>query len=564
MNNMRGASLSVSMVLAVALVLLFAVRNLRHERVRLRDGFAALQVASARAAASSLEDRLKNLTEDAHVIGALIERHRHGRDGAEAEQNMLASFAAMTGVVRHYRSLALLAPDGHIRVSAVDPSEQPSVSNALLELSRSTFGRSGPNPELRGPSEVVPGRYMYVYAFGVGGETVVITVDAPVFLRFRPLAGAKIVVTDPRGYDWIDCTVSHRCGPRRAKTGAATERVPAEDSAGTTSIDASEAATLGLPGANAVVAWRTVDQPPMGAWRVSVVVSAAPLSDQEHALERELVITAGGLLSAIGVIGALIVRQQRHSAALAERLRHTETLRSLEGQLIRAEKLSTTGVLAAGIAHEVGTPLGIIRARAELLLDEVPSEKGQRAVGTIIGQIDHISSTIREVLNFSRSQVVELRSVPPEHAIATATGLLAHRFQQQNIRVHVDVEAGVPDVAADPNQLQQVLVNLIMNACDACARGGQVWISVRQLDETSVLWQVRDTGSGIPEEHLLAVFDPFFTTKKRGEGTGLGLSVATSIVRNHGGDISLASVVGEGTTMTIRWPIAKEDSHAEG
>jgi signal transduction histidine kinase len=160
--------------------------------------------------------------------------------------------------------------------------------------------------------------------------------------------------------------------------------------------------------------------------------------------------------------------------------------------------------------------------------------------------------------------VVELRSVPPEHAIATATGLLAHRFQQQNIRVHVDVEAGVPDVAADPNQLQQVLVNLIMNACDACARGGQVWISVRQLDETSVLWQVRDTGSGIPEEHLLAVFDPFFTTKKRGEGTGLGLSVATSIVRNHGGDISLASVVGEGTTMTIRWPIAKEDSHAEG
>jgi signal transduction histidine kinase len=564
MNDMRGISLSVTMVLAVAMVLLFAVRNLRHERIRLLDGFAALQVASARAAASSMEDRLKNLAEDAHVIGALIERHTRGRDGAEAEQNMLASFATMANVVRHYRSLALLAADGHIRVSAVDPSEQPSVSNALLELSRATFGASGPAPKLRGPTEVVPGRYIYVYMFGVGSETVVITIDAPLFLRFRPLAGAKIVVTDPKGYEWIDCTAAHRCAPRGPDAHAAMERPSLGGGAGTTSLDASEAATLGLPGANAVVAWRTVDQPPMGSWRVSVVVSATPLSDQEHALARELFITAGGLLSAIGVIGALIVRQQRHAAALAERLRNAETLRSLEGQLIRAEKLSTTGVLAAGIAHEVGTPLGIIRARAELLLDEVPSEKGQRAVGTIIGQIDHISSTIREVLNFSRSQVVQLRSVSPELAIATATGLLAHRFQQQNIRVHVDVATGVPDVAADPNQLQQVLVNLIMNACDACSNGGQVWLSVRQLDQTSVLWQVRDNGSGIPEEHLLAVFDPFFTTKKRGEGTGLGLSVATSIVRNHGGDISLASVVGEGTTMTIRWPIAKEHSHVEG
>jgi signal transduction histidine kinase len=556
MTRARGISLGIAMVVAVALVLVFAVRNLELEHAHLFEGFTATQLASARATASSLEDRLKSIIEDAHVVATLAERAR----GRDAEPELLTAFDAMTNVVRHYRSLALFSADGRLLVSAVDESEAPASAAALLKVSETSAGQARRDARLSGPFEVARGRRLYVYAFPVRGGTVAVTIDAPVFLRFRASPGAQIVVVGPDGSAWLGCSTAHACAPQRdvlsPQTGAGGD---------VAWLDAKAAERVGLPGAIAVAAWRSVEQPSLGAWRVAVIASAASLRDQERALERELVLTAGGLLGTIGIIGALIVRQQRHAAALAERLRHAETLRVLEGQLIRAEKLATTGVLAAGIAHEVGTPLGIIRARAELLHDDVLSESGRRAVGTIIGQIDQISSTIREVLDFSREQAVELRSVSPEHALGTVTNLLEHRFMQQKIRAHVDVEAGLPDVAADPNQLQQVLVNLVMNACDALPEGGEIWLTARRDDGGAcVAWELRDNGSGIAAENLLAVFDPFFTTKKRGEGTGLGLPVAASIVRNHGGELSLASALGQGTIVSIRWPVAKGEAFAQG
>jgi signal transduction histidine kinase len=110
-----------------------------------------------------------------------------------------------------------------------------------------------------------------------------------------------------------------------------------------------------------------------------------------------------------------------------------------------------------------------------------------------------------------------------------------------------------------------VLVNLLLNACDACQTAGAIQVSVAPSDQYSLVeWTIRDNGAGIPQENLLAVFDPFFTTKKRGEGTGLGLSVATGIVRNHHGEITLASVPGRGTTVTLRWPAYERERDAQG
>jgi signal transduction histidine kinase len=257
------------------------------------------------------------------------------------------------------------------------------------------------------------------------------------------------------------------------------------------------------------------------------------------------------------------VRQQRIAAALAERLRNAERVHSLEQQLIRAEKLATTGVLAAGMAHEVGTPLGIIRARAEILTDEIKQEGAKRALDAIIQQIDRISSTIGQVLDFSRAQPVEMRAISAQMAIQSTLDLLEHRFRQQHLDVRLDVAPDLPMLAGDANQLQQVLVNIILNACDACPEGGTIDISVRADGASRVRWEIRDNGTGIPEQDVLAVFDPFFTTKKRGEGTGLGLPVAASIVRNHGGEIALASTVDQGTTVTILWPVSRE-RHVEG
>jgi signal transduction histidine kinase len=337
--------------------------------------------------------------------------------------------------------------------------------------------------------------------------------------------------------------------------------------AGALWLTAEEAKVRELPDSPAVATWATAagGAHRLGPWRVLLVASASALDARDQSLVRQLGLTVAGLLAAIGVVGALIVRQQRYSAALSERLKSAETLRALEGQLIRAEKLATTGVLAAGIAHEVGTPLGIIRARAELLGDDLASPAGRRALDAIIQQIDRISGTIRQVLDFSRSQAVEVSPIDAATALHAVTELLDHRFKQEGLRVTTAVEPRLPPIAADANQLQQVLVNLLMNACDACSHGAGIQVSVAASNEGDfVEWTVRDEGSGVPPELLLAVFDPFFTTKKRGEGTGLGLPVAAGIVRNHGGEIALTSTPGVGTTISIRWPVYQEGRHGQG
>jgi two-component system, NtrC family, sensor histidine kinase HydH len=230
-------------------------------------------------------------------------------------------------------------------------------------------------------------------------------------------------------------------------------------------------------------------------------------------------------------------------------------LRALEDQLIRAEKLVTVGVLSAGIAHEIGSPLAVIRGRAEHVLRHV--EVGPRAedLRVIIKHIDNISSTIRQLLDFSRRQPIAQRAVPLETSVERARGLLQWKLEARNLKLTVRLDENLPALAADPDQLQQVLVNLLLNACDASEPGQEILLRASApAGSGRVRIELVDHGHGIAPEHLHAVFDPFFTTKKRGEGTGLGLPIASSIVRNHGGEIDLASTHGKGTTVTVSWP----------
>lgn len=241
-------------------------------------------------------------------------------------------------------------------------------------------------------------------------------------------------------------------------------------------------------------------------------------------------------------------------------------LKSLEHQLIRAEKFVTIGVLTAGLAHEVGSPLAIIRVRAESLLERVTDPAAHRDLESVIAQIDHIAATIRQVLDFSRTQAVELRPLDAEQAVATAVSLLDWRFRQKAIRVSIETERHLRQLAADPDQFQQVLVNLLMNAVDACPEGASIIVRLTNENAPSrrVSIEVVDTGCGIPQEHINAVFDPFFTTKKRGEGTGLGLPVVASIVRNHHAEIALTSDAAVGTTVLVLWPsIADKEQRNE-
>jgi signal transduction histidine kinase len=236
-------------------------------------------------------------------------------------------------------------------------------------------------------------------------------------------------------------------------------------------------------------------------------------------------------------------------------------LRSLENQLVRAEKLMTVGVLSAGIAHEIGSPLAVIRGRAEQVLRALGAEAPRADdLRVIIRHIDNISSTIRQILDFSRRQPTNRQAVSLAAVLERARGLLQWKTEARGLALDVALDDGLPPLAADPDQLQQVLVNLLLNAADASTAGGRLLVTARVTREGRVHIEVVDQGCGIAPEHMNTVFDPFFTTKKRGEGTGLGLPIAASIVRNHGGEINLASTPGKGTTATIVWPSAAPGS----
>jgi signal transduction histidine kinase len=252
-------------------------------------------------------------------------------------------------------------------------------------------------------------------------------------------------------------------------------------------------------------------------------------------------------------------------------------VRSLASQLLRAEKLATTGVLAAGIAHEIGTPLGVVRGRAEYILGKLgPGHTQAAGLGVIVEQIDRVSRTIRQLLDFARVKAAQVRPIAVAPIARAVAELLRYEAERRKVALRVDAAEDLPPVAADPDQLQQVLVNLAMNALDACGEGGHVAIVATPArsapdaagggeDWDRLRIEVVDDGCGIPEEHRVQVFDPFFTTKKRGQGTGLGLTMAAEIVRNHGAQIELESEPGKGTRVVLEWPAvsAKETGKEE-
>jgi signal transduction histidine kinase len=242
-------------------------------------------------------------------------------------------------------------------------------------------------------------------------------------------------------------------------------------------------------------------------------------------------------------------------------------LRALSSQLLRTEKLATVGVLAAGIAHEIGTPLGVVRGRAEILLAKLgPGNAQAENAKIIVEEIDRISRTIEELLDFSLTSKAAAVAVEFGSVAANVAELLAFEARSRKVDIEVDAGWGLPSLAANPDQLKQVLVNLTLNAVHACAPGGHVTLRSRPHDARHAAIEVVDDGAGIPEDLRHRVFDPFFTTKKRGKGTGLGLTMAAQLVRNHGGEIDLESSVGRGTRVTVLWPLAEsgwEESDGE-
>lgn len=328
-------------------------------------------------------------------------------------------------------------------------------------------------------------------------------------------------------------------------------------------LDRNEAPPFGLPQRTAVAGIAGFDGPD-GRW--AIVVAATALRERDRELRAQWRSVGGVVLASCLVLlfGGLAMRKQRKELELAGELAIKELEHQREEQLVQVDKLATMAALATGIAHEVSTPLGVIVGRAEQLLPKVAQdERAKKSVESIIDQGSRINRVVRGFLNLARGESPPLEHVDPGVIAEAAEELVEHRFEKAGVRLTVRLDRNLPPVACDPRLLEQVLINLLLNACDACERGGLVELSVR-ADSERVGFVVTDDGMGITPEAAARATEPFFTTKPIGQGTGLGLAIATEIVKHHGGNLSIAprqangeSKLPRGTRASVELPVVK-------
>ncbi len=234
----------------------------------------------------------------------------------------------------------------------------------------------------------------------------------------------------------------------------------------------------------------------------------------------------------------------------------------MEEQLVQSEKLTSLGLLAAGVAHEVNTPLAVISNYIQMLAKQLPAgDPRQNLIEKIVKQTFRASEIVNNLLNFSRTGAAEFQEIDLNHVIEETLSLVAHPFRTAHVQVVQSLERDLPTVLGSGNRLQQVFLNLLMNARDSMPSGGM--IEVRSSASNShVEVEVTDTGVGIAREHLSRIFDPFFTTKATGRGTGLGLSVSYGIIKEHAGKIEVHSTPGKGTSFRLEFPAARKAVHA--
>jgi two-component system NtrC family sensor kinase len=241
-----------------------------------------------------------------------------------------------------------------------------------------------------------------------------------------------------------------------------------------------------------------------------------------------------------------------------------EEKRVLDEQLIQSAKLASIGELSAGIAHEINNPLAIIGQEAGWMQDILNRENlkdlekmhdFQDSLHEINRQAGRCKEITHKLLSFARKMEPVTKDVSLGELIEDVVSMVEREASLNNIEIVREYHAHLPLIYSDPSQLRQVFLNLINNAVDAIKRGGVIKIETGIGDGDSVIVTVSDTGAGIAKENLSKIFDPFFTTKPQGKGTGLGLSICHGIIEKLGGDISVVSEVGKGTTFTINLPL---------
>jgi PAS domain S-box-containing protein len=232
-------------------------------------------------------------------------------------------------------------------------------------------------------------------------------------------------------------------------------------------------------------------------------------------------------------------------------------------QMLHEDKMSSLGKLSASVVHEINNPLtgilNFVRLMESMLTDGTPSEADladiRHYLAMVHSETSRVSRTITNLLAFSRKTKPEFKPLDLNAVVAETLSLTGYQMRLQGIAVNRHLAPDLPPIRGDKGQMKQVFLNLFLNAQDAMAQGGTLTLETRNSKRRQVVVKISDTGKGIPKESFSQIFEPFYTTEKTSAGVGLGLSVVYGIVRDHQGDIKVDSVIGQGTSFTIRLPV---------
>ena len=253
-------------------------------------------------------------------------------------------------------------------------------------------------------------------------------------------------------------------------------------------------------------------------------------------------------------------RAEEELRAAHEELKQAyDNLERAQEVVVASEKLGALGRLTVGVSHEILNPLKNLTMQLHGMIEDPATQpKNPRILRGLEEQADRIAKISQDLLHFARQRPPERRPLDLNETIERALSLLEHELKRDNIAVELKVAEKMPPISADHDQIQQVVLNVLTNACDAMKEGGRLTLStevVKKEGRGFLELRVEDTGRGIPKEHLDKLFDPFFTTKTEGQWKGLGLSICHGIIESHGGSIKAESEVGRGTTIIIRSPL---------
>ncbi|WP_223639162.1 GAF domain-containing sensor histidine kinase [Corallococcus sp. EGB] len=295
--------------------------------------------------------------------------------------------------------------------------------------------------------------------------------------------------------------------------------------------------------------------------RMAPVLAAAMRGESVNSFETRLLTRDGGEVRVSFATSSMLTQPGEVEGVIAIG-QDVTVVKELEKRIIHAEKLASIGQLAASVVHEINNPMTAVATYADALLQRSRMTPGanpadQEKLKKILESSHRILRFTRDLVSYARPAQDRPERVSLNAVVDMAVGFCEHVVSQARVSVQRDYASDVPPLAAVRANLVQVFVNLITNACHAMQPGGQVYLTTLQ-EGTEAVVRVRDSGTGIDPRNLSRIFEPFFTTKPEGRGTGLGLSICQGIVENHGGRLTVESTLGQGTTFTVRLPLATD------